>query len=149
MVPLTEKAGRSLNAAQAHRESIPLIVGLNFQFAFTQREAALASIGGPEASTSTILPFLTVIRTLTSPADASAMPSTDTAGWDFEVRDCCVDRQYRSHLARLTLLSRTQNCRSGWDVPYRSIYSAASGGTPAPAWLPEYSAALDWVRIPE
>src|ERR1700751_126729 len=50
------------------RVKVPLIVGLNFQFAFTQREAALASIGGPEASTSTILPFSTVIRTLTSPA---------------------------------------------------------------------------------
>src|SRR5271155_4536155 len=49
------------------RVYVPFAVGLNFQFTFTQREAALARIGGPEASTSTILPFSTVIRTRTSP----------------------------------------------------------------------------------
>jgi hypothetical protein len=46
---------------------VPFADGSNFQFSFTQREAALASRGGPDASTLTMAPFWTVIRTLTSP----------------------------------------------------------------------------------
>jgi hypothetical protein len=46
---------------------VPFAVGLNFQLAFTQRAAALANMGGPELSVSTIFPPSTVIVTRTSP----------------------------------------------------------------------------------
>jgi hypothetical protein len=35
---------------------VPLVVGLNFQFDLTHLAAALASMGGPDPSASTILP---------------------------------------------------------------------------------------------
>jgi hypothetical protein len=46
---------------------VPFAVGLNFQLAFTQRAVALANMGGPEPSASTIFPASTVILTRTSP----------------------------------------------------------------------------------
>jgi hypothetical protein len=45
----------------------PLILGANFQFAFTQRAAAVASMGGPEPSASVITPLETCIVTRTLP----------------------------------------------------------------------------------